>query len=49
MDGKDALQKELTYYAVGETVTLTIQVPENNGEYTEKSVDVTLGELESTR
>ena len=49
VDGKDALQKELTYYAVGETVTLTIQVPENNGEYTEKSVDVTLGELESTR
>ena len=49
VDGKDALQKELTYYAVGETVTLTIQVPENNGEYTEKSVDVTLGELESAR
>ena len=46
VDGKDALQKELTYYAVGETVNVTIQVPENNGEYTEKTVRVTLGELE---
>ena len=46
VDGKDALQKELTYYAVGETVNVTIQVPENNGEYTEKNVRVTLGELE---
>ena len=45
VDGKDALQKELTYYAVGETVNVTIQVPENNGEYTEKTVRVTLGEL----
>ena len=46
VDGKDALQKELTYYAVGETVNVTIQVPENNGEYTETTVRVTLGELE---
>ena len=46
VDGMTALQKELTYYAAGETVTLTIQIPENNGEYTEKSVKVTLGEQE---
>lgn len=39
----EALKKELTYYAVGETVTLTIHIPENNGEYTEKNVDVVLG------
>lgn len=49
VDSMTALQKELTYYAVGETVTLTIQVPENNGEYTEKSVEVTLGEMESEK
>lgn len=39
----EALQAELQYYAAGETVTVTIQIPENNGEYTEKSVEVTLG------
>ncbi len=44
VDGMSALQKELTYYSVGEKVTLTIQIPENNGEYTEKEVEVTLGE-----
>lgn len=37
------LQKELTYYAAGETVTLTIHIPENNGEYTERNVEVELG------
>lgn len=40
----DELQKELAYYAAGDTVTVTIQIPENNGEYTEKQVEVTLGE-----
>lgn len=40
----EALQNELQYYAVGETVSLTIRIPENNGEYSEKTVDVTLGE-----
>lgn len=49
VDSKEALQKELTYYAVGETVTLTIQIPENNGEYTEETVEVTLGELETAQ
>lgn len=43
VNGMSALMKELTYYAVGEKVTLTIQIPENNGEYTEKEVEVTLG------
>lgn len=39
----DDLQNELQYYTVGETVTVTIQVLENNREYTEKTVEVTLG------
>lgn len=38
------LQEELSYYTVGETVTITIQIPENNGEYTEKEVTLVLGE-----
>lgn len=38
-----ALQEELTYYSVGETVDITIQIPENNGEYTERTVEVILG------
>ena len=32
-----------TYYAKGETVTLTLQIPQTNGEYKEQTVDVTLG------
>lgn len=41
-----ALQEQLQYYAKGETVTLTIQVPQTNGEYAEQSVEVTLGAKE---
>lgn len=37
------LKNRLTYYEVGETVKLTIMVQENN-EYTEKEISVTLGE-----
>lgn len=43
VDGMDALQRELQYYEIGETVEITIQIPENNGEWTEKTVEVTLG------
>ena len=39
----EELKKELTYYAAGETVTLSIHIPENNGEYTGKNVEVVLG------
>ena len=39
----DALQGQLEYYAKGETVTLTLQIPQTNGEYKEQTVDVTLG------
>ena len=40
----EALQKQLTYYAAGETVTLTVQRQDGSGEYSEQSVDVTLGD-----
>ena len=40
----EALQEQLQYYAKGETVTLTIQVPQPTGEYEEQTLDVTLGE-----
>lgn len=40
---KEGLQEELSYYAIGETVTVTVQIPENNGEYTEKTVELVLG------
>jgi len=38
-----ALQEQLQYYRAGETVTLTIETPGNNGEYTSQDVEVTLG------
>ena len=46
VDGMEALQELLRYYATGETVTLTIQVPQTNGEYAESTVNVTLGEAQ---
>lgn len=46
VDSMSALQEQLQYYAMGETVTLTIQVPQTNGEYAEQSVEVTLGAKE---
>ena len=42
IDSMEALQKELQYYKAGETVEVTIQVPAENGEYTEKVVEVVL-------
>ena len=43
VNSMEELQKELGYYESGKTVSVTIQVPENNGEWTEKTVDVELG------
>ncbi len=43
VNSMEELQKELGYYETGKTVSVTIQVPENNGEWTEKTVDVKLG------
>lgn len=44
VDDMEALQKQLTYYAAGETVTLTVQRQDGSGEYSEMDVDVTLGD-----
>ena len=43
VNSMEELQKELGYYESGKTVSVTIQVPENNGEWTEKTVDLKLG------
>lgn len=43
VDSMEALQGQLEYYAKGDTVSLTIQIPQTNGEYEENTVDVTLG------
>lgn len=42
VDSMEALQSQLEYYARGETVTLTIQIPQTNGEYEESTLEVTL-------
>lgn len=42
VDSMQALQNQLQYYKKGETVTLTIQIPQTNGEYKEATLDVTL-------
>ena len=38
----NSLKEQLQYYRVGDKVKVTVQVPGNNGEYTEKTVEVTL-------
>ncbi len=43
VDSMDALKEQLEYYAKGEKVTLTLQIPQRNGAYAEKMTDVTLG------
>ena len=42
VDSMDALQTQLEYYARGETVTLTIEIPQTNGEYEDTEIEVTL-------
>ena len=44
IDSMEGLQKELEYYEIGKTVSVTFQIPENNGEWTEKTAEVKLGE-----
>ena len=44
IDSMDTLKSQLEYYKAGETVDVTVQVPEKNGEYKEQTVQVTLGE-----
>ena len=43
ISGMSSLQEQLQYYTAGEEVTLTVQIPDKNGEYTEKDIKVTLG------
>lgn len=43
VNSMEALKEQLQYYAAGETVEVTVQVPSSNGEYKEKTVKVTLG------
>ena len=43
ISGKSSLQEQLQYYKAGEEVTLTVQITDKNGEYTEKDIKVTLG------
>lgn len=45
----DDLQEQLQYYAKGDEVELTIQVPQSNGEYQEQSVNVTLGAKQTSK
>lgn len=42
VDSMNALQTQLEYYAKGETVILTIEIPQTNGEYKETEIQVTL-------
>lgn len=44
VNGMAALQEQLQYYRVGDTVTLTVATAGNNGEYQSEDVEVTLGE-----
>lgn len=40
--GMESLQEQLQYYKIGEKVTVTVQVPGNDGEYKSQDVDVVL-------
>ncbi len=40
----EELQKQLSYYESGENVTITVQRADGSGEYSEKKIDVTLGD-----
>lgn len=42
VDSMTSLQEQLQYYKAGETVKLTLKVPENKGNYEEEMVEVTL-------
>ena len=37
------LQEQLSYYKVGEKVKVTVQIPDDNGDYQENTIEVTLG------
>lgn len=39
----ETLKDQLQYYRAGETVKITVQIPDRSGEYNEQTVEVTLG------
>ena len=43
ISGMSSLQEQLQYYKAGEEVTLTVQIPDKNVEFTKKDIKVTLG------
>ena len=43
IDSMATLQDQLSYYGIGESVELTVQVPADGGEYAEQTFTVTLG------
>lgn len=43
IDSMSTLQEQLQYYRAGETVKVTVQIPQKDGEYKEEIVEVTLG------
>lgn len=45
VDDMETLKGLLEYYKVGEEVSVKVQVPEKNGEYTEQEVTVKLGKV----
>ena len=45
----DDLQEQLQYYAKGDEVELTIQIPQSTGEYQEQSVTVILGAKQTSK
>lgn len=47
IDGMETLQEQLQYYKAGEKVEVKVQVPAQNGEYDEKTIEVTLGKSTS--
>lgn len=42
IDSMETLKAQLEYYKVGETVEVTVQMPEKNGEYKEETMEITL-------
>ena len=42
--GSEDLKKMLVYYESGKTVDLTVQRLDENGDYVEKTVSITLGQ-----
>ena len=42
VDGQEDISEQLSYYRAGEKVTLTVSIPQNDGEYKEKEFEVEL-------